>query len=336
MTKEEIKGQKFGAISYGTLNMNIGDDIQTMAAIRFLPHIDAYVYREKISKFRAKEKHKVIMNAWWMFAPFRFPPSKAINPLLVSMHFHKPYEKVLFRKKSVEYLKNHGPVGCRDWSSMEMCKEHGIDAYFSGCLTTTLEPNPKIKREEYILAVDVPNHIVEEIRKRTARPVVSISKNTVPLYAPQKRFEIAKIFLSVYHKAHAVITPNIHTALPSLAFQTPTLFYIPNKPRSDFKPRTDCFLDLFNCATQTEFLANCNIYDFDNPPKNPETYLKMKDKLIKQCTEFTGFNNENSLIDENGISTEEAFKFIEKHKATAKHTLLHIFGLIRNIIRWHV
>ena len=37
------------------------------------------------------------------------------------------------------YLRRHGPVGCRDWNTVFLLLSAGIDAFFSGCLTTTVD-----------------------------------------------------------------------------------------------------------------------------------------------------------------------------------------------------
>ena len=49
---------------------NIGDDIQSYAACRFLPSIDYYVDRENLDTFgygEIEEPVTVIMNAWYMY-----------------------------------------------------------------------------------------------------------------------------------------------------------------------------------------------------------------------------------------------------------------------------
>ena len=76
----------FGLIKY--TSFNIGDEIQSLAASRFLPNIDYYINRERTDKFKSdqEEKVKVIMNAWWMWQSKHFPPSEDIDPLLISMH----------------------------------------------------------------------------------------------------------------------------------------------------------------------------------------------------------------------------------------------------------
>jgi hypothetical protein len=255
------------------------------------------------------------MNAWWMWKPKHFPPSKDIEPLLVSMYIRAKIEKQFFSRKTIEYLKEHGPVGCRDKSTVALCEKYGIPAYFSGCLTLTLRRNPKITKKDYILAVDLSDDIVEEVKKRTNRPVVSVSKMILP-NSIEARMRAANIMLNLYQSAHCVFSRNLHSVAPAMALETPCLYLETRKNNMEIRDRMNGIKDLVHNVGEEEFLKNKNIYDFDNPPKNPDKYLELREKLIETCTEFTGFNNEKSLIDEN-IDPVEIMKMLDFNKAKA-------------------
>ena len=59
---------KYGVISHKTTT-NLGDDIQTYAAVKLLPHVDYVLTREKLDTFHSEndEPVAVVMNAWWMW-----------------------------------------------------------------------------------------------------------------------------------------------------------------------------------------------------------------------------------------------------------------------------
>ena len=76
---------KYGLISYD-YTTNLGNEIQSIAARRFLPQIDYYIEHEKLDQFTG-DNVKMIMNGWFVDCPTAWPPSDSINPLLVSMHF---------------------------------------------------------------------------------------------------------------------------------------------------------------------------------------------------------------------------------------------------------
>lgn len=79
---------KYGLLYYKGTD-NIGDDIQSYAASRFLPKIDYMIDREKINEFVPQEKEyvKTIMNAWYVHDKFNFDISPYIYPLFISMFF---------------------------------------------------------------------------------------------------------------------------------------------------------------------------------------------------------------------------------------------------------
>ncbi|MCM1108883.1 MAG: polysaccharide pyruvyl transferase family protein [Clostridium sp.] len=118
--------------------MNIGDFVQAQAARQYFDTIDILIDRDfGLAKYNGDEV-KMIMNGWYMDHPENFPPSNNITPLFVSMHINSYGLPGLLRKECVEYFKKHQPIGCRDMHTVELLKEKGVDAYFTGCLTLTL------------------------------------------------------------------------------------------------------------------------------------------------------------------------------------------------------
>ena len=273
------------------ISVNIGDEIQSVAARRFLPRVDAYVYRERLDSFRPESGlvYKTILNGWWMHCPKSFPPSEYIDPFLVSMHFNKAIHKVISgNRKAVRYLKAHGPVGCRDTDTVKFLEGCGIPAYHSGCLTLTLTENKTLKASEagkYVLCVDVPDDVCEYVRKHSGRPVYTLTKNVNPSHDILVRFDIAKAYLYIYHNAAAVITSNLHTAMPCLGLNTPVCLIDAEKRDGRFEG-----LDvLTNHCTRSEFLTGA--YDVDNPPENPDGFKPIRASLVEACRNFTGYDS---------------------------------------------
>lgn len=116
---------------------NIGDYIQSIAARQFIGKADCYINREHLDEYRG-EPVKIIMNGWYMHQPANWPPSEDIVPLFVAIHINKSAEKTMLSPEGVSYLKKHQPIGCRDYHTLGLLQKHGIDAYFSGCMTLTL------------------------------------------------------------------------------------------------------------------------------------------------------------------------------------------------------
>lgn len=140
------------------LTENLGDDIQSLAAKQFLPRVDLFLDRDFLNSIDSEEKIKVLMNGWFTHRPENWPPSPAIEPLFVSFHMAPIVAEKLLTTRTIEYLKNYEPIGCRDTYTEKLLKSKGIDAYFSGCLTLTLDYGYdyfKTKKREDVLIVDL-------------------------------------------------------------------------------------------------------------------------------------------------------------------------------------
>lgn len=120
------------------MGVNIGDYIQALAASQFLPEKNGFIDRdEELSSYEG-EQCKMIMNGWFMHNPTNFPPSKKIIPLFISFHLSPLCQQKFFNDRVIQYLKRFQPIGCRDSFTVDILNKHGIESYFSGCLTLTL------------------------------------------------------------------------------------------------------------------------------------------------------------------------------------------------------
>ena len=280
---------------------NIGEEIQSIAAQRFLPTVDYYIIKEQMNRFQSEEKTKLIMNAWYMERTKSFPPRDCVDPLLISMHFNvKCRDAMLSKKESIEYFKKYGPVGCRDMSTKKWLEDNNIPAYFSGCLTSTLLPNEYLRKkypDKYILCVDCHDEIIDYVREKANYPVYPLSKHVNPAIETADRMEVAKAFLFFYQNAYCVITTNLHTAIPCLAFNSRVCLIDRKFPPTHFAVgRFDGMEDYFNKETEENFLAGG--YDFNNPPENPRAFEKTRDGLIDKCREFTGYDSNKPALDD--------------------------------------
>lgn len=199
------------------------------------------------------------MNGWFTHYPKTWIPHANIAPLFISFHVNKYAQDAMLSEAGVEYLKQHAPIGCRDHYTKDTLQAHGIDAYFSGCLTLTLD-SYKVNDDErgdaiyivdplfnfpskkkfltslnsirkYIKTGDVfklnaidkilKQHFSQEILDQAQYIEHELASNT---YSEDEKFNIAKDLLHKYARAKLVITSRIHCALPCLALGTPVIF----------------------------------------------------------------------------------------------------------------
>ncbi len=285
---------KYGLFTYEQSHnnlINIGDYVQSLAARQFLPQVDLYVERDRLASYTG-DPIKLIMNGWFAHSSKNWPPNPLIDPLIVSFHLNKGVaNEMMASKEIIAYFKNHEPIGCRDYDTLNRIKEAGIDSYYSGCLTTTLNYNGRLlgkdpERGSKIILADV--LFKDDVRLRIKRnrlyiirdlfigKLFSLNKvkryidNLIPArlkqhvahltcYYPEntsedQRFDHAIYILKELASAKLVITSRIHIALPCLALNTPVLFVFGGQltDLQEFR-RLDGVINLMNVLVEDDF-----------------------------------------------------------------------------------
>ncbi|WP_047414413.1 polysaccharide pyruvyl transferase family protein [Cellulophaga sp. Hel_I_12] len=291
---------KYGLLSYDENKrfFNVGDNIQSLAAKQFLPQVDAYVNRERLAEYEGEEL-QLIMNGWFTHNIHNWVPSDNIDPIFVSFHMNNTAAPFMLSEKGIAYLKKHEPIGCRDQFTADTLSAKGIEAYFSGCLTLTLDSYkvddsergdaiyivdplysyPRPEKIFYNAKATIRNiingtafqlskkkkHLEKFISKELLESAIFINQEPpANTYTEAEKFAMAEDLLHKYAKAKLVITSRIHCALPCLAMGTPVIFVNGFDSFVD-SCRFDGILELFNridINSETgEFTTNFNLDD---------------------------------------------------------------------------
>jgi glycosyltransferase involved in cell wall biosynthesis len=192
-----------------------------------------------------------ICNGWWMHPimkddsddesiendKFDFPLPDFVIPIYVSMHIS---EKRLLTKEAINHLKNNSPIGCRDLTTMNELKNIGIDAYFSGCLTSCLDLNDsnlgfKINTDykNKKILVDVPLKKIKEkyLLDNNTEEITQIISDyqDIPRYikrAVQRQYDLLH--------AKEVLTIRLHVWFPLIFSNCNVKLLNPNKNYDEF------------------------------------------------------------------------------------------------------
>jgi hypothetical protein len=112
--------------------------------------------------------------------------------------------------------------------SLSLLRDRGIDAHFTGCLTTWMGrffEQPKSRKG--IVFVDVPpameQFIPESIRSQARRITNETAKGVTNQLS---RFRKIAEICDILRGAEMVVTRRLHTALPCVGFQTPVTVYL--------------------------------------------------------------------------------------------------------------
>ncbi len=280
-------------------NLNIGDDIQAFATARFLPQVDYFIDREYMDDFRPEEDEPVavIMNAWYMWHKWNWPPAKNIIPLFVGFHYadHQlakqpgsPIKYEFLNGIGGDYLKAYGPIGCRDYYTRDQLQALGIESYFSGCITMTIPKMPETSEKgSYICLVDLEEKVANKMKKILAEKnidvrVITHNRERNSEMSWEDREKQVTDLLTLYQNARCVVTKRLHCALPCLALETPV--FMIKEMEDDI--RFDPYYDFLHRTTVTKFMKDEYSYDFMNPPANKDDYKKYREELITHITEF--------------------------------------------------
>ena len=283
---------KTAVISYPNSN-NLGDYIQKIAVKQFLKGNITEIDRDNLKNYFG-EKIKLIINGWFMEKPNNWPPSENIIPLFISFHINPIIKSDILNKKGVEYLKQHEPIGCRDLYTKLILEKKGIRAYFSGCLTLTLDREKlKIKNnfKKGILVINLIDRIlpkflllknpsirnlfkdsIQLIKYPYKKIIYVLSRRRIKFFLDNQKKEIK--FLSqiidandtsvlkreklAYEQLYAianselVLTSRIHSALPSVALEVPTIFISDGLDHINQKSRLGGLDKFFNIIKSKE------------------------------------------------------------------------------------
>lgn len=319
----------YGLLTYdeGRRTYNLGDHVQSLAARQYLPRVDVLLNREKLGEYDGPPV-KVIMNGWFTHRPETWVPAPSIIPHFVSFHMNSSAADRMLSPAGVEYLRRHGPIGCRDHHTVKLLRSRGIEAHFTGCLTLTLDcyANPAPARREAILVdpffnLPTAGHLLgspgtalrgllrgDWLRLGRRRSLLgraftpprlrSFARVTQELPSrgepDARKFERAEAMLRRYADASYVVTSRIHCALPCLAMGVPVIFLNAFDSVVD-TCRFEGLLELFNRidyledgAAASNFGLGLPAEDWPTPRSNPRRHEPLAAALRDSCRRFIG------------------------------------------------
>ena len=246
-----------------------------------------WINRDRISEcIKPKEIHKVIIlcNGWWMNKyndEYCFIAPEWIIPIYISVHISNPE---ILSEEVIEYLKKNEPIGCRDNSTKILLQNNGVNAYFSGCLTMTLNLRdtklgfiPKNNYQDKIVIIDYDIESTENTIKLTQ--FISDIHNKYNLIDTIQR-SIDLLF------AEKVITNRLHVWLP-LICNNANIVLMNNNTKKEFVSGDSDYQNINRFAGIIEVINNKNnLKVFNSLLLNKTLY-----EIIKKICEIIKINS---------------------------------------------
>jgi len=156
---------------------------------------------------------------------YDFPYHRNVRPLFLSFHVNR---LDMLSDEALAYLRAHGPVGCRDWTTVELLLTAGVDAFFTGCFTTTADALFPPRSEVFagsatVATIDLP--ISEAGEVGAGAQYFSHQSDAYRHMSLTDGVRAALAVLDGYQRDIArVITRRLHAYLPLIALGIPVDF----------------------------------------------------------------------------------------------------------------
>jgi hypothetical protein len=217
---------------------NLGDYIQILACLRLLEemHLRPEIFLDRDTELASGPVLEACMgrvvlplNGWfkWTVGPDpQWPPHPKIIPVFIGFHVRPHQCPALLEPASVDYMKSHGPVGCRDPFTQRVLGERGVSTYLSNCLSLTFEARGPGTTGDTVIVVSRDEEL-RDVLPPQYRNHVYVNHHRVC-----DRFETylagASELLAFYREhARVVITTFLHCALPCIAMGIPVIAFSP-------------------------------------------------------------------------------------------------------------
>ena len=220
------------------------------------------------------------------------------------------------KPESLNYLKQHEPIGCRDSYTQNLLQKNGIKSYHSSCITTTFNRDKyntnKTKPEGVIVIgafdrlnpsidfssiysillslIKYPIHKVKYlIKKQSFENHLRNQKIVVKRYHQITKRKIsshnlglmlANDMLKEIARSEIIITSRIHAALPALAMGLKVIFINEGLSHKNHKTRTVDVNKFFMTVSLKEFFMT-NLENIQNRTDHKVYSKKIKGTITK-------------------------------------------------------
>jgi lipopolysaccharide biosynthesis glycosyltransferase len=140
-----------------------------------------------------------------------------LRPIFVSFHLNR---RDMLSADAIKYMRRYAPIGCRDWYTVDLLTYLGVSAFFTGCLSTTVDAY----FDDHVVDENLPAGFVDARRQGDGE----IVRQSYPEMRDRSLAENLRAALSTLddYRAQfsAITTGRLHCYLPATTIGIPTTF----------------------------------------------------------------------------------------------------------------
>ena len=265
---------------------NLGDYLQILACLRLLETMGLRpsIYLDRDTELASARttgsgSERIVLphSGWFKHmagADPQWPPHGRIIPIFIGFHVRPHQCPALLEPASIDYMKAHGPVGCRDPFTQRVLEEKGVPTYLSHCLSLTFPRRTPEEAGDKVIVASRDREIIDLLPPEYRRDHIYVNH-----YAVKENFSAylaaARELLTLYRtRARLVITTFLHCALPCIGMGIPVVIFLP-RPQNEFQRTSDeeRFSGLMQIVSVHRF-ANTAQVDWSPPPPDIESLKK--------------------------------------------------------------
>lgn len=156
-----------------------------------------------------------------------------MSPYIIPVFIGASFKHTSVDEKQLDFFKKHEPIGCRDERTMEILRNHHIEAYLAGCIACTLPEIESKTEKNKVFFVDAPAMIKDYIPEAIVNNTVCLTHEYfVSKEQIRKDPSSEKLASEVIHRyveeARLVVTSRFHSACLCIALGIPVILALEN------------------------------------------------------------------------------------------------------------
>ncbi len=190
----------------------------------------------------------------------QWPPHPSYLPLYLGFHIRLFQSPSLVSPEAIDHYQVHGPIGCRDRSTLSLLRAHGVNAFLSHCLTLTYPRRLPTLDQSEVFVVSRNRQILDYLPSNIG-PYTFVNHYSGVNDFSANMTEAQKLLDTYRNRARLIITTLLHCALPAIAMGIPVVVFYPPNDETGRRSDKERFSSLADIVRVFE-VSQANVIDW--------------------------------------------------------------------------